>query len=85
MLASGARDGRLFIEPRRRQFALLQRGVDLGHGGRAIGLALAVEPLLMSTETGDPRLDLGLEILPQVGTGNGNRTRYRPWRFHEHF
>jgi hypothetical protein len=55
-LASGAGIGRLFIEPRRRQFAFSQGGVDFGHGGRAIGLALAVEPFLMGTETGDPRL-----------------------------
>ena len=51
----------------------------------AIGLALAVEPLLMGAEIGDPRLDLGLEVVPQVGTDNANRLRYRPWRFHEHF
>ena len=63
----------------------LQGGVDLGHGGRAIGLALAVEPLLMGAETGDPRPDLGLEILPQVGTGKGNRPRYLPCRFPGHF
>ena len=77
-LASGARIGRLFIEPRRRQFAFLQGGVDFGHGGRAISLALAVEPFLMGTETGDPRPDLGLEIFPQVGTGKGSRSRYLP-------
>src|SRR3954451_10402002 len=83
-LASGVRDGRLF-KPRRRQFALLQGGVDLGHGGRAIGLALAVEPLLMGAETGDPRSDLGLEIFSQVRTGKGKRPRYLPCRFPEHF
>ena len=46
---------------------VLEGGVDLGHGGAAIGLALPVEPLLMRAEIGDPRLDLGLEFVPQVG------------------
>ena len=41
--------------------------MDLGHGGAAIGLALPAEPLLMRAEIGDPRLDLGPELLPQVG------------------
>ena len=65
-----ARRRALFPEPRR-QLAFPERGVDLGHGGAAIGLALAVEPLLMGAEIGDPRPDLGLEFLPQVGTGGG--------------
>ena len=42
--------------------------MDLRHGRAAIGLALAVEPLLMGAEIGDPRPDLGLEVLPQVKT-----------------
>ena len=38
------------------------RGVDFGHGGAAILLALAVEPLLMRAKVGDPRLDLRPEF-----------------------
>ena len=58
----------------------LQRGVDLGHGGAAIGLALPVEPLLMGAEIGDPRLDLGLEILPQVETRKAEPASISPVR-----
>jgi len=56
----------LLLQPRW-QLTLLQDGVDLGHGGAAIGLALPAEPLLMRAKTGDPRLDLGLDLVPQVG------------------
>ena len=45
--------------------------MDLGHGGAAIGLALPVEPLLMGAEIGDPRLDLGLEVVPRSGRAIG--------------
>ena len=48
--------------------AFPERLVDFGHGRGAIGLALAVETLLMGTEIGNPRLDLGLEIVAQVDT-----------------
>ena len=71
-----------YLPGRARQRAFPERSVDLRHGRAAIGLALAVEPLLMGAEIGDPRPDLGLEFLPQVGTRRRGRSRYRPWRFH---
>src|SRR6266702_581311 len=48
----------LLAEPRwHRIFA--QGRVDLGHGGAAIGLALAMEAFLMGAEIGDAGPDLG--------------------------
>ena len=65
----GLQERRRYL-PTRGEPAFAQRGVDLGHGGAAIGLALPVEPLLMGAEIGDPGLDLGnlrLEAAAQVG------------------
>ncbi len=45
---------------------LAEGGADFSHGGAAIGLALAVELLLMGAEVGDPRPYLGLEVVPQL-------------------
>src|SRR6185436_15834411 len=64
-----------------RRLAFPERSVDLRHGRAAIGLTLAVEPLLMGAEIGDPRPDLGLEILPQVESRQRSRPRYLPWYF----
>jgi hypothetical protein len=62
------RESALFAKSRGRN-ALLERGVDLGHGGAAIGLALPVEAFLMGAEAGDACLYLGLfrlEFAPEV-------------------
>ena len=74
------RPGSTLPGPRRR-LTFPESSVDLRHGRAAIGLALAVEPLLMGAEIGDPRPDLGLEILPQVKTRKRSRPRYLPWYF----
>ena len=49
--------------------------MDLGHGGAAIGLALAVEAFLVGAEIGDAGLDLGLEINPDIGSRRGRLRR----------
>src|SRR5262249_36209027 len=56
----------LFARPRRWQ-AFLQGSVHLGHGRAPMGIALAAEPLLVRAEIRNARLDLGLEVVAQIG------------------
>ena len=61
----------------RRLLAAPEGGLDLVHGGAAIGLALTGEPLLIGAEVGDAGLDPRLEVAPgaassvvEVSTGS---------------